>query len=45
MMFFNPGRYNKRPFLSSIVPLFQSESKGENETACKTHLHNERFRT
>ena len=35
-----------RPFPSSLVPLFQSESKcksdfnmHENETACRTHFH------
>ena len=35
-----------RPFSSSLVPLFQSESKGENdfdlhenETASRTHFH------
>ena len=36
---------NKRPFPSSLVPLFQSESKcemtdlHENESACRTHFH------
>ena len=43
-----------RPFPSSLVPLFQSESKcetilmkmtdlHENETACKTHFHKNGF--
>ena len=37
-----------RPFPSSLVPLFQSESKceidlHENETACRTHFHMKGF--
>ena len=45
---------NNRPFPSSLVPLFQSESKcetilvkmtdlRENETACRTHFHMKGF--
>ena len=45
---------NNRPFSSSLVPLFQSESKcetilmkmtdlHENETACRTHFHMKTF--
>ena len=39
-----------RPFPSSLMPLFQSESKcendfdlHENETACRTHFHMKGF--
>ena len=40
---------NNGPFPSSLVPLFQSESKcetillHENETACRTHFHKNGF--
>ena len=39
---------SNRPFPSSLVPLFQSESKceidlHENETACRTHFHMKGF--
>ena len=47
--------HNNRPFLSSLVPLFQSKPKWEtilmkmtdlhgNETACRTHFHMKGFR-